>query len=273
MSKTEHPPSISETAFDCPHCGAYAQQDWYCVHVAERPDKCVEPFYDAGTIRRFAEQQEWDTEKSMQNFILTQVMRTNGEVFIDNKNGAYRSKIVQNIYLSKCFRCDEIAVWKHKTLVHPAAVFAGPEPGADMPDDVRRDFQEAQKVVKDSPRSACALLRLAVQKLCIALGQQNQNLDSAIAALAANGLPGKVQKSLDIVRVIGNQAVHPGEYNSEDDAETAVRLFGLVNIIVEQMITAPKAVDEMYEKLPANKREAIERRDAGASGDDPEGGS
>jgi hypothetical protein len=34
-----------------------------------------------------------------------------------------------------------------------------------------------------------------------------------------------------------------------------------VNIIAEQMISNPKHVDEIYEKLPEAKRKAIEERD------------
>jgi hypothetical protein len=38
-----------------------------------------------------------------------------------------------------------------------------------------------------------------------------------------------VQQSLDIVRVIGNDAVHPGQIDLTDDIETATKLFVLIN--------------------------------------------
>jgi hypothetical protein len=63
------------------------------------------------------------------------------------------------------------------------------------------------------------------------------------------------------VRVIGNESVHPGTIDLKDDREIALRLFDLVNAITEQMISHPKRVQEMYSKLPAAKREAIEKRD------------
>jgi len=44
------------------------------------------------------------------------------------------------------------------------------------------------------------------------------------------------------VRVIGNEAVHPGKLDLKDDRDTATRLFKLVNIIAEQMISNPKHV-------------------------------
>jgi hypothetical protein len=70
-----------------------------------------------------------------------------------------------------------------------------------------------------------------------------------------------VQQSLDIVRVVGNEAVHPGTMDLKDDTAIATRLFELVNAIADQMISHPKAVDEMYSKLPPEKRKAIEARD------------
>ena len=68
-----------------------------------------------------------------------------------------------------------------------------------------------------------------------------------------------MQQSLDAVRVIGNEAVHPGTLDLKDDRDTATRLFDLMNIIAEQMISNPKHVKEIYEKIPEEKRKAIEK--------------
>jgi hypothetical protein len=61
--------------------------------------------------------------------------------------------------------------------------------------------------------------------------------------------------------VIGNEAVHPGTLDLKDDLDTATKLFGLVNITAEQMISNPKHVKEIYAKLPESKRNAIDKRD------------
>jgi len=71
----------------------------------------------------------------------------------------------------------------------------------------------------------------------------------------------RIQQALDAVRVIGNNAVHPGEIDLRDDAETATRLFELLNLIVDVTITQPRKVAEMYDKLPESSRQAIEKRD------------
>ena len=104
-------------------------------------------------------------------------------------------------------------------------------------------------------------MRLVVQKLCIHLGQPGRNLNDDIAALVRAGLDPQVQEALDTVRVIGNNAVHPGQIELSDDRATAEVLFGLVNLIVEKLISVPKHVREVYDALPQPNRDAIAKRD------------
>ena len=138
---------------------------------------------------------------------------------------------------------------------------AAPAPNPDMPPDVSADYNEANTVSVLSPRAAAALLRLAIQKLCQELGQPGKDLNADIAQLVKEGLPLMIQQALDGVRVIGNEAVHPGSLDLRDDKETVGMLFNLVNIVVRNRITEPKHVKKLYDTLPASKREAIERRD------------
>ncbi len=112
-----------------------------------------------------------------------------------------------------------------------------------------------------SPRGACALLRLAVQKLCAELGEPGENINDDIASLVDKGLSVEVQQALDSLRVIGNSAVHPGEMDLTDDTETASALFELLNFIVEDRIAQPKKRAAIFEQLPPRAREAIQARD------------
>jgi hypothetical protein len=130
-----------------------------------------------------------------------------------------------------------------------------------MPDDVRQDYLEARDVAGRSPRAACALLRLALQKLCIHLGVGGGNINADIAALVKQGLPVQVQQALDTLRVVGNNAVHPGEIALGDDVETATALFDVMNFIVEQQISQPRQLQTLYDNLPDSARDAIEQRD------------
>ena len=130
-----------------------------------------------------------------------------------------------------------------------------------MPDGVKLDYEEAALIAQQAPRGAAALLRLALENLCNHLGDPSKKININIKDMVANDLNIKIQQALDAVRVIGNEAVHPGEMDLRDDNETVHMLFGLINLIVKTMITEPKEVETFYNLLPENKRAGIENRD------------
>lgn len=88
-------------------------------------------------------------------------------------------------------------------------------------------------VLPYSPRAAAALLRLALQKL---MKQPGKNINADIATLVEDGLRADVQQAADVLRVIGNEAVHPGQIDA-DNPKTVAGLFELLNIIAEDRIT------------------------------------
>ena len=167
---------------------------------------------------------------------------------------------MDGVYLSFCHHCKKYAIWHQEGMIYPE--FSGVEaPNLDLSDEIKQDYEEAAGIVQRSPRGAAALLRLVVQKLCEQLGQKGKDINTDIANLVKEGLPAKIQKALDIVRVTGNEAVHPGILDLKDDQETAQNLFKLVNFIAEKMISEPKEVEELFESLPEGKKEAIQKRD------------
>jgi hypothetical protein len=131
-----------------------------------------------------------------------------------------------------------------------------------MPDEVKKDYEEARLVFTASHRSAAALLRLGLQKLCEGLVGKKGGINDLIGILVSKGMPIQIQRALDAIRIIGNGAVHPGELNVDDKPEMIMPLFGLVNLIVETQIAQPAAIDEMYLSLPEGALAAVERRDA-----------
>lgn len=168
------------------------------------------------------------------------------------------------VYMSTCEQCGKNAVWVSGLLVFPHPHLA-PAPNPDLNEDIVADYKEADAILQMSPRGACALLRLATQKLCIQLGESGENLNKDISNLVKSGLSPHIQKSLDILRVIGNNAVHPGELDVRDTPESALALFKLINKIAQTMITDVKEIDEIYDSLPEEQREAIARRDKSKS--------
>lgn len=126
---------------------------------------------------------------------------------------------------------------------------------------LKKTMKEARNILNLSPRGAAALLRLAIQKLCKHLGEKGKDLNTDIGNLV-KGLPEKLQKALDSVRVIGNNAVHPGQLDLTDDIETANKLFAFINIICDNQISQHKLINDFYqEKVPQSYKDAIEKRD------------
>lgn len=91
-----------------------------------------------------------------------------------------------------------------------------------------------------------------------------------IATLVKQGLSTKIQKILDAVRVIGNEAVHPGVLDLSNGEKFVYPLFRLINLIIEEQIALPNEIDELYDTLPENKRKGIEDRDAKANAEKAE---
>lgn len=162
--------------------------------------------------------------------------------------------------ISKCDFCGEKIIWLNDSIVFPKKILVS-QPNADLIDDIKRDYLEAAHIFNDSPRSAAALLRLSLQKLCKQLGEKGENINTDIKTLVKKGLNSQIQKSLDILRITGNNAVHPGEINIEENPKLVLKLFELINFIAEKMITEPKELDGFYEELPEGAKEAIEKRD------------
>lgn len=156
--------------------------------------------------------------------------------------------------------CNGICIWLDRELIYPLGSLA-PLPHDEMPDDVKSDFLEARLVVGLSPRSAAALLRLALQKLMKHLGEPGKKINDDIKSLVKKGLPVGIQKAFDSLRVYGNEAVHPEEIDLTNDSETVLKLFSLMNLIVYHMIIAPNELDELYEGIPQKKKDGILTRD------------
>jgi len=233
-------PEFNKSSFNCPQCGAFAQQHWFVA---------------------------WKTQEGAISGSFSQI---------------------PEVYASVCAHCGRHSLWhlppqrpipRHlKPEVAPVfeeankarmifpLVARGPMPSADLPEDIGRDFLEARSIAAVSPRGASALLRLCIQKLCAHLGEPGKDLNVDIGALVRRGLPQKIQQALDTVRVVGNGAVHPGELDLRDDLPTALRLLELINMIADVMITQPKQVDDLYQRvLTPGQKEQIAERDAHGS--------
>lgn len=198
-------PKFKSKAFNCPHCGAYANQFWEVSTFGS--------YYD------------------------------------------------QDLHRSSCVRCSQDSYWYKEKLTIPDSN-GFDRPNIDLGEEIIADYLEAASISQKSPRGAAALLRLAIQKLCIQLGEKGNNINNDIGELVKKGLSPKVQKMLDIVRVIGNNAVHPGQMNLNDNPEIVRVLAKLINEVADEMITKPRELNELYSSLPEGALSSIDKRDS-----------
>lgn len=175
-----------------------------------------------------------------------------------------------------CHSCQKASLWKADenavltllsgkeppapVMIDPSRVTA-PLPHNDLPQECLADYKEAREIAGRSPRGAAALLRLVVQKLCVKLGQPGKNINEDIKSLVKAGLPVDAQQALDVLRVTGNNAVHPGEMDLEGNPELVAASFELINFIVDQQIAQKKRIANMFAALPDGAKAAIARRD------------
>ena len=200
-------PTFKATAFNCPICNAYSNQDWQEIR------------------------------------------------YISNHSQNYFTELLR----AECSHCNKYSLWLNGKMIYPEDSGV-PLPNPDLSKDIIDDYNEASSILNKSPRGAAALLRLAIQKLCNKLGEKG-DLDESIANLVKKGLPIKIQQALDIVRVIGNNAVHPGQIDLKDNRDTALQLFNLINVIAQVIISEPKEIERIYQSLPKSTKDAIEKRD------------
>jgi hypothetical protein len=184
------------------------------------------------------------------------------DLTVENRNMAIPSPPQSTpISRSTCFNCHEDCFWHDEKLLYPAMVNA-PMPSADLPEDLKPDYLEARQIVNASPRGAAALLRLVLQKLLVHLGEPGKDINTDIGSPAKKGkISGRTKKALDSVRIVGNESVHPGEINLNEDPNMANALFYLINLIVLDAFSYDKYVDSIYAQLPENKRKGVEDRD------------
>lgn len=168
--------------------------------------------------------------------------------------------IRNRLTIHRCQCCGRKIIWNDDTYIYPDIV--AEEPNPDMPEEVKQLYNEAGLIYNKSPRAACALLRLAIDRLCNELGETDRDINKNIGELVKKGLPASVQQALDVVRVVGNRAVHPGQIAFDvDDVGTATMLMRLLNIIVSRMISEPKEIAGLYDQLPESVKQSITKRD------------
>lgn len=213
-------PKLDLEVFTCPYCGVTSQQEWAHVDI-------MGGYEDRIQVTGYDMSDLSDKDQS-------------------------------GIYTSWCLHCEKATLWESQKIVYPlTGIF--PPPHEDLPEDIKEIYNEAGSIANTSPRAACALFRVAIEMLLNHIGKEG-NINGNIKKLVKEGLHPKFQKILDILRVTGNNAVHPGII--EFDKKTPIASFyEWINMVTDILITQPAEIDRIYDNLPEKDREAIENRD------------
>ena len=259
MTKTV-PPQLGIASFSCPHCGTYTHQSWFRLFL-DSFNKNETPSvqrYDISAHRNAHNLDDDGARERIEKFY--ERLKKNSVTYWVHENNRLSKNEMTNVWVSLCYTCDAFAVWVEDKIVYPLKNFEVTA-HEDMPGDVKDDFNEAASIVDQSPRGAAALLRLAIQKLMPHLDQKGKDLNADIGALVQKGLGPELAKAMDVLRVVGNNAVHPGQIDLKDDKAIAIKLFDLLNLVVERLISTPKKIGELFQGLPESSLEQIEKRD------------
>lgn len=241
-------PKYQSENFLCPHCNIASQQKWFDVNCAsEAANNIVKNvFYNyRGRIDPYDQQ-------GISKFI--------NEVEVAN-NKLMPGFVPRGFSMATCSNCGEVTLWINQEIVYPKKSPVAP-PNIDMEPEIQDLYLEASTIVTDSPKGATALLRLALQLLLRQLGKSGGNINNDIKELVADGLSPKIQQALDLLRVVGNNAVHPGQIDLNDGLDIAIKLFQILNFIADEMLSKPKELERLYgDVVPDETKQHINERD------------
>lgn len=222
-----YPPEYESDKFHCMHCKIYAHQRWSTMYI--------EGNYGHEVYISMTDNIEF--------------VNASEEVNIDG----------EPVKVSLCAKCERPTLWLAGEIIYP---FSGafPPVNEDLPNNVKEIYNEASAIAMQSPRAACALLRLVIEMILKHLGETG-SINDGIKNLVKKGIDLGSQEALDIVRVTGNSAVHPGKIVFDDTTDVQT-LFQLINIIADVLITQPKRRRALYDNLPEESKKAIKKRDS-----------
>jgi hypothetical protein len=219
-------PQLGAESFSCPHCNALAHQDWFSLFLKADSDVSdvvvITPEAAMSMVERFDDE---DDRKRGEQFV--ERLKNNDITYQYQKYSQNLKVKMVNLHLSTCYSCNEFAVWVQDRLVFPTTV-------EEIPTLRQEDFEEAAAVLDRSPRGVVALIHLCVHKLMPLLAESGKIVDEEIASLARKGLRVEIQEEMDLLRRIGDNAVHPGEIDLKGDKATETKLFESLKQIVER---------------------------------------
>ena len=181
-------------------------------------------------------QQRWD---SITTFHVKGHNYVKGEINIQTRKDG------KNFHMSICDRCSIPSFWLEEDMIYPISN-PYPEPNDDLSEQAKIMYNKAASVATICSEAACAMLRKVLEIMLNDIGKSG-TIYKMIGDLKKEGLDDDLVDDLNIVRVIGNQAVHPGTIDFNDTVEVDM-LFELINDLSDVLITKPKTRKERRNK-------------------------
>lgn len=117
-----------------------------------------------------------------------------------------------------------------------------------VPDNVRRVYQEAQRVKQTSPIAFAVLSRRVLEEICRAKGIDRPNLSAALAELAKQGvIPSVLSDASSLIRLIGNAGAHASDLKITVPHVWAIDSFVMATI--EYLFLAPARLEQFKQSL------------------------
>lgn len=218
-------PEFSLKSFTCPHCGVCSQ------------------FHEQLVPRNSLENKRIHLDEIPFGAYDIKIKPTDFFDFFD-----------QAEYLVKiCAHCGKVTLWEKRQMIYPYGTSI--QPSEYMPETIANIFREAQSITNLSPRAACALLRVCLEKLATQAGGYGGTLSQKVKSL---GLSPRMKKLADACRLPGNEAMH-GDYFDlgipEDELkDNAYAISGFINRLTEEFFGLEVETNEIIEKMNEVKK-------------------
>ena len=168
-----------------------------------------------------------------------------------------------NILLQSRSAIDDEILWED--VIYPAsttAVCVGP----GVPDNLKRDYLEAAKVLEVSPRASALLSRRILQAVLLEQGYAASVLGQQIDAVLNEAdpdriLPLAIRRTVDAVRKFGNFSAHPiadleTQQSIEVEPDEAEWCLEIVSALFEHYYVRPTVDQQRLDALNAKLKKA-----------------
>ena len=223
-----------DRSYTCPHCGTKTGFAIFPVAEALDPNISIDTILDPST----------GIDKTR--------LRVTGHP--SNPGGSAYIQYHQLRFVSRCFSCGKHCYWEGGELAFPRRTGILPSP--DMPDNAKEVFEEAQTIIGLSPRAACALLRVCLERIVDWYGENEKvtgfdKSDKLYKKIQTIGISPAFQLICKACRLAGNEHAHSGEIDltGEDSYEIAEAMSRMINSLVNTWITPLRESEEVLQRL------------------------